>query len=101
MGRGRSIQESLMTPTCHGHRAALRRAQRSGNRLAPSSYSDGVSTHPLWRPFELADLDEVAQVRVGDGAQREIVVAPYDEAWPTSFAELDATVRGALGERVL
>jgi GrpB-like predicted nucleotidyltransferase (UPF0157 family) len=60
-----------------------------------------VTTHPLWRPFELADLDEAAQVRVGDQPQREVVVVPYDEAWRASFARADAMVRGALGERVL
>ena len=60
-----------------------------------------MATHPLWRPFELADLDEVAQVRVGDHPQREIVVVPYDEAWPDEFARLDSLVRGALGDLVV
>jgi len=57
--------------------------------------------HPLWRPFELADLDEVVKVRVGDHPQREIVVVPYDEAWPDEFARLDSLVRGALGDLVV
>ena len=57
--------------------------------------------HPLWRPFELADLDEVAKVRVGGQPPRTIVVVPYDDAWPAQFADLDGEVRGALGDRVL
>jgi len=60
-----------------------------------------VATHPLWRPFELADLDEVAQVRVGDQPQRAIVVVPYDEDWPAQFATLGSMVRDALGDRVV
>ena len=60
-----------------------------------------VPTHPLWRPFELADLDEVAKVRVGSQPQRAIVVVPYDEAWPGEFARVDALVRGALGDLVV
>jgi GrpB-like predicted nucleotidyltransferase (UPF0157 family) len=60
-----------------------------------------VPTHPLWRPFELADLDEVAKVRVGNQPQRAIVVVPYDEAWPSEFARLSGIVRAALGDRVL
>jgi len=60
-----------------------------------------VPTHPLWRPFELADLDEVAKVRIGNHPQREIVVVPYDEEWPDEFARLDSMVRGALGDLVV
>jgi GrpB-like predicted nucleotidyltransferase (UPF0157 family) len=59
-----------------------------------------VPTHPLWRPYELADLDEVAKVRLG-GKSRPVTVVPYDEGWPARFAEVEALVRGALGERVL
>ncbi len=58
-------------------------------------------THPLWRPFELADLDEVAKARVGNPPPRTITVVPYDDAWPARFAALEELVRGALGERVL
>jgi GrpB-like predicted nucleotidyltransferase (UPF0157 family) len=57
--------------------------------------------HPLWRPFELADLDEVARVRVGSPRRRSIVVVPYDEAWTDRFAAIEAQVRGALADRVL
>lgn len=57
-------------------------------------------THPLWRPFVLADLDEVAKVRVG-GQARSVHVVDYDPTWPERFAEIDALVRRALGERAL
>jgi GrpB-like predicted nucleotidyltransferase (UPF0157 family) len=60
-----------------------------------------VPTHPLWRPFELADLDTVDQVVVGDVAPIVVVVVPYDDRWPARFDELDGRLRSALGERVL
>jgi len=60
-----------------------------------------VATHPLWRPFELADLDEVARVRVGAPPPRPVVVVPYDATWPAQFDRLEAMVRTALGDRVL
>jgi GrpB-like predicted nucleotidyltransferase (UPF0157 family) len=60
-----------------------------------------MATHPLWRPFELADLDEVAKARVGAQPPRSITVVPYDDGWPSDFARLSSIVRGALGERVL
>jgi hypothetical protein len=59
-----------------------------------------VATHPLWRPFELADLDEAAKARVGTPPPRVITVVPYDDAWPAQFAEVEERVRGALGVRV-
>jgi GrpB-like predicted nucleotidyltransferase (UPF0157 family) len=59
-----------------------------------------VPTHPLWRPHELADLDEVAKVRVG-GPSRPVEVVPYDEAWPAQYADVAARIRSALGDRVL
>ena len=58
-------------------------------------------THPLWHPFELADLDEVARVRVGKQPARKITVVPYDEAWSSDFRRLSNVVRAALGDRVL
>jgi GrpB-like predicted nucleotidyltransferase (UPF0157 family) len=59
-----------------------------------------VPTHPLWRPFGLADLDEVARARVG-GPSRPVVVVPYDETWPAQYTGVVARVRAALGDRVL
>jgi len=59
-----------------------------------------VPTHPLWRPYELADLDDVAKARVS-GRSRPVVVVPYDDGWPARYAEVAARVRAALGDRVL
>ena len=59
-----------------------------------------VPTHPLWRPYELADLDEVAKARVG-GQSRAVEVVPYDDGWPAQYAVVAARVRDALGDRVL
>jgi GrpB-like predicted nucleotidyltransferase (UPF0157 family) len=60
-----------------------------------------VPTHPLWRPYELADLEEVAKARVGAPPPRKIEVVPYDDGWPSEFARLSSIVRAALGDRVL
>ncbi|MFC6285111.1 GrpB family protein [Nocardioides sp. GCM10027113] len=60
-----------------------------------------TGTHPLWRPFELADLDEVARARVGGGPSRPVEVVPYDEGWPAAFDRVAARVRDALGDGVL
>jgi GrpB-like predicted nucleotidyltransferase (UPF0157 family) len=59
-----------------------------------------VPTHPLWRPYELADLDDVAKARVG-GPSRSVEVVPYDDGWPAQFDVVAARVRDALGDRVL
>jgi GrpB-like predicted nucleotidyltransferase (UPF0157 family) len=59
-----------------------------------------VPTHPLWRPFELADLDEVARVRVA-GQPRAVVVVAYDDRWPAQYELVAARIRGALGDRVV
>jgi GrpB-like predicted nucleotidyltransferase (UPF0157 family) len=60
-----------------------------------------VPTHPLWRPFELVDLSTIPSVTVGQLPPKTVEVVPYDEAWPGRFAELDARVRSALGDRVV
>ena len=59
-----------------------------------------MPTHPLWRPFELADLDEVARVRVS-AQQRPVVVVPYDSRWPAAYELVAARIRDALGDRVV
>ena len=59
-----------------------------------------MPTHPLWRPYELVDLEEVAKARVG-GQSRPVEVVPYDEDWPSQFEVVAARIRGALGDRVL
>jgi GrpB-like predicted nucleotidyltransferase (UPF0157 family) len=59
-----------------------------------------VPTHPLWRPYELVDLEEVAKARLA-GPSRPVEVVPYDDGWPSDFARLSSIVRGALGDRVV
>jgi len=59
-----------------------------------------VSTHPLWRPYELVDLEEVAKARLA-GPSRPVEVVPYDAGWPAEFTRLSGIVRAALGDRVL
>jgi GrpB-like predicted nucleotidyltransferase (UPF0157 family) len=60
-----------------------------------------VPTHPLWRPYELADLGAVAEAVVTELPDTPVHVVAYDPAWPTAYAALAARVRAALGERVL
>jgi GrpB-like predicted nucleotidyltransferase (UPF0157 family) len=59
-----------------------------------------VPTHPLWRPYELVDLEEVAKARLA-GPGRPVEVVPYDDEWPNEFERLSKLLRGALGDRVL
>ena len=59
-----------------------------------------MPTHPLWRPYELADLEYIAKARVG-GQARPVEVVAYDDGWPAQFDVVAARVRGALGDRVL
>ncbi len=60
-----------------------------------------VPTHPLWRPYELVDLDTVPSVTVGHLPPKTVEVVSYDAAWPARFADLEQRVRAALGDRVL
>ena len=60
-----------------------------------------MPTHPLWRPYELADLDEVARVVIGEVPPVPLVVVPHDEAWSARFGEVESWIREALGDRVL
>ena len=57
-----------------------------------------MPTHPLWRPFELTDLDTVGAARVG-GQARPLVVVQYDDSWPARYDQVAARVRRALGHR--
>ncbi|MDN4162915.1 GrpB family protein [Nocardioides abyssi] len=59
------------------------------------------ATHPLWRPFELADLDAVAAVRVDATPQPPVEVVAPDPAWPDQYAVVERRLRAALGDRVL
>ena len=58
-----------------------------------------MPTHPLWRPFELTDLEvDVVVTRLPPA---QVVVVPYDEHWPEAYAEVERLVRDALGDLVL
>ena len=60
-----------------------------------------VGIHPLWRPYELADLDEVARVRLVKQTADPVVVVPPDPTWPDQFEVVAARIRSALGDRAL
>lgn len=60
-----------------------------------------MSTHPLWRAFELPTDEEIARARVGKRTPAPVEIVAYDPAWPQRFEALAAKVRGALGERAL
>ena len=62
-----------------------------------------MPVHPLWNPFEVPSVDDIAGARVQIGAWTPApveVVAP-DPAWPAWFAEVRDRLLGALGERAL
>lgn len=58
-----------------------------------------MPTHPLWRPFELTDLE--VDVVVTQLPPSQVVVTPYDDAWPEAYARVESLVRDALGALVL
>jgi GrpB-like predicted nucleotidyltransferase (UPF0157 family) len=58
-----------------------------------------VPTHPLWRPFELTDLE--VDVVVTPLPPSLVVITPYDDAWPLAYAQVETVVRDALGDLVL
>ena len=60
-----------------------------------------MATHPLWRPFELTDLQQSDAAVVGPSPPGKVRVVPYDGAWPERAARLIASLRTALGDRVL
>ncbi len=58
-----------------------------------------MATHPLWRAYELTDLD--VDVTVTQLPDRLVEVVPYDAGWPRRYSAVEARVRGALGDQVL
>lgn len=60
-----------------------------------------VRLHPLWRAFELADLDEVERQRLVKDPPAPVTVVPPDPTWPEQYAVVAERIRGALGDRVL
>jgi len=60
-----------------------------------------VSTHPLWRPFELPDDDAIARARVGVHPQTLVEVVASDERWPAQFDAVRRLVLDTLGDTVV
>lgn len=60
-----------------------------------------VELHPLWRPFELADLAAVERQRLVKDPPGQVVVVPPDPSWPDRFELVAAKIRSALGDRAL
>jgi GrpB-like predicted nucleotidyltransferase (UPF0157 family) len=60
-----------------------------------------VPTHPLWRPFEQPDDEEVARARVQPHVPAPIVVVAPDPAWPAVFDRVRARIAAALGPTAL
>jgi GrpB-like predicted nucleotidyltransferase (UPF0157 family) len=60
-----------------------------------------VSTHPLWRAFELTDLPQSDATVVGPSPPGVVRVVGYDATWPERAAELSASIRDALGQGVV
>ena len=60
-----------------------------------------MTTHPLWRPFELVSAEDIARVRLPGPASWAIEVVAPDPGWPAAYQQVAATLRGALGDRAL
>jgi GrpB-like predicted nucleotidyltransferase (UPF0157 family) len=64
-----------------------------------------MPVHPLWRPFEQPDTEQIRAARVDpdDTARwtRAVEVAAADPSWPARFDEVAAAIRAALGDRAL
>lgn len=64
-----------------------------------------MTTHPLWRPYEVPDQAAIDAAFVAGTEPRNttgrITVVPYDPSWPVTYARLAAAIREALGEQVV
>jgi len=60
-----------------------------------------VAIHPLWRPFELSDLDRADAAVVGSSRPGSVHVVPYDDSWLDRASALMAEINAVLGDRVL
>lgn len=63
-----------------------------------------MPTHPLWRPYAILTAEEIAaaQVRPARSAVRvRIAVTAPDPEWEVWVLELRATIRAALGDRIV
>jgi GrpB-like predicted nucleotidyltransferase (UPF0157 family) len=60
-----------------------------------------VPTHPLWRPFDQPDDEEIARARVRPHVPAPIVVVAPDSTWPAVFDRVRARIVAALGPTAL
>lgn len=60
-----------------------------------------MSTHPLWNPYEVPDLDQIAAVRLAPQAPEVVEVVAPDPSWPAVFDGVRDRLARALGDRAL
>ncbi|MGI5126826.1 GrpB family protein [Pseudonocardia sp. CA-107938] len=56
-----------------------------------------MPVHPLWRPYELPDDEEIARTRVRPHVPAPIEVVAPDPGWPAAFDRVRARIAAALG----
>jgi hypothetical protein len=56
-----------------------------------------MTTHPLWRPFQLIDPVEVDSRLLMPRRGGEITVVSPDPGWPAAFERVRTIIVGALG----
>ncbi|QMW64706.1 GrpB family protein [Mumia sp. ZJ1417] len=63
-----------------------------------------MSTHPLWRPYEVPDQETTDEAFVA-GAEPKVeggvTVVPYDPAWPLTYVQVAQAVRDTVGDGVV
>jgi GrpB-like predicted nucleotidyltransferase (UPF0157 family) len=60
-----------------------------------------VRTHPLWRPYELPDDEEIARARIHPHTAELVKVVPSDPAWPAWFSRVGVRIAACLGPLVV
>ncbi len=60
-----------------------------------------MDTHPLWRPYEQVDLQELDAVRLTPAEASRIEVVAPDPSWPEQYERVRELITTALGDRVL
>ena len=60
-----------------------------------------MPTHPLWRPFEQPDDEEIARARVRPHVPAPVVVVAPDPSWPAVFDRVRDRIAAALGATAL
>ena len=96
---GRFVRVSLNVN--RGNPAAIALYESLGFQRADRPAVDPPSPQSWYMELSLNDdlNDYLRQVTIGEIERREIVVVDYDPAWPRRFAEHEAAIRAALGDR--